>query len=614
MEKRDMKKADAALFGNVFYILKKSWGFNKPFVVLKTIRAIISGLTPACTAYLYKLVVAAITDGDWRLSLQWIGVTGAFTLLSSLASALISKRITLTQDLFRNALLFELQEKIVNMDPELLLTPETAQKRDLANRIVSNNLSSKFLDSVFAIASGVVSLISVGYIVSTVSYWVLLVFALLCVLKVITIVVEKNARYKSTVAMSPVNTKITYYITMFTDPAYSNDVRMYSISDWIIKKYKKAVADLQQIASDLLNRNFNTFMLRTLLSVVESSLFYAFLAAQVIFLGMSFANFTMFLTALQTFSGQITAVISGAADIGENSLYVSAYREFLNIRNKIAVDGGIPVPRGSQSNDAAFVLRDVAFRYPGSKKLALTDLNLTIRRDKFYVVVGENGVGKTTLCKLLCRLYDASGGSIQYNGENIKRYYYRDYRNQIGIVFQDFKHYELSVAENVAMNSYDGREETRARIYECLRMAGLQAKIDSLERGIDTQLGRTFDENGVFLSGGELQKLALARVLFMDTPVVILDEPSSALDPYAEDELITLFTKRLSGKTVFYISHRLSIAKYADAVIFLADNTVRGFGTHNELLESNDAYAKLYNAQAKHYTGHTTVTDMPGIT
>lgn len=420
-------------------------------------------------------------------------------------------------------------------------------------------------------------------------------------IKIYTVIADKKHNYNISVDMAPINAETSYFMNMLADESYANDMRMFSISRWVISKYEKCITKAHKMLEGLLSGIFKNTVVRNVLSGIETVFLYTFVASQMFFNNMTFADFTMATSALRTFSDSITNITGSLIDLGENSAYVKIYREFMKKKNTIAVPGRGRNIKELPDTRYIFELADVGFKYPGSEKMVLEGLNLQAEKGKFYVIVGKNGVGKTTLVRLLCRLYDPSSGIIRYMNNDLRDLEYKSYRDNIGVVFQDYKYYCLSIAENVAMNEYDGSEEVIKKISDALNVAGLSEKINSLPKGINTQLGKIFDKEGVLLSGGELQKLALARVLFKNSSVVILDEPSSALDALAEDELIRTFNTALKGKTVFYISHRLSVAKYADKVIFMEDSGIKGFDTHETLLESIKSYRILYESQAKHY-------------
>lgn len=446
-----------------------------------------------------------------------------------------------------------------------------------------------------------ISLASIIYLLSSFSWWVYLVMLGLSSIKIYTVIADKKHNYNISVDMAPINAETSYYMNMLADESYANDMRMFSISRWVISKYEKCIAKAHKMLEGLLSGIFKNTVVRNVLSGIETVFLYTFVASQMFFNNMTFADFTMATSALRTFSDSITNITGSLIDLGENSAYVKIYREFMKKKNTIAVPGRGRNIKELPDTRYIYELADVGFKYPGSEKMVLEGLNLQAEKGKFYVIVGKNGVGKTTLVRLLCRLYDPSSGIIRYMNNDLRDLEYKSYRDNIGVVFQDYKYYCLSIAENVAMNEYDGSEEVIKKISDALNAAGLSEKINSLPKGINTQLGKIFDKEGVLLSGGELQKLALARVLFKNSSVVILDEPSSALDALAEDELIRTFNTALKGKTVFYISHRLSVAKYADKVIFMEDNGIKGFDTHEKLLESIESYRILYESQAKHY-------------
>lgn len=242
----------------------------------------------------------------------------------------------------------------------------------------------------------------------------------------------------------------------------------------------------------------------------------------------------------------------------------------------------------------------IVFDYDRLSKL--NNISFSFEMGKVYSLIGTNGAGKTTLLNLLCRLYDVTDGEILYNGIPIKQYNIDSYRALFSSVFQQTKTFALSIAENVALDKYrEGDQEQRKTIYAIFQRIGMGDFIDSLPDGIDTQMGKTFDENGVILSGGQMQKIAIARALFRDSEILLFDEPSSALDPIAEDEFFNVLRSVSGGKMVFYVSHRLSSAIFADEILFIRDHKIFAHGPHFELLRTCLEYYEYYNAQAKYY-------------
>ncbi len=240
----------------------------------------------------------------------------------------------------------------------------------------------------------------------------------------------------------------------------------------------------------------------------------------------------------------------------------------------------------------------MSFSYPNTGVKVLDNVSITLHSGEKLSVVGLNGAGKTTFIKLLCRLYDTDSGEILLDGVNIKSYDYDDYMKLFAVVFQDFRLLAFSVDENVLL----GKEEPPEVVDSLLEKVGLDEKVKSLPNGRDTMMFKMFDKEGVELSGGEQQKLAIARALYKDAPVVILDEPTAALDPVAEYEIYKQFDELVGGKTAVYISHRLSSCKFCDHIAVFYEGTIKEFGTHDELLRRQDGlYAEMFKAQAQYY-------------
>jgi ATP-binding cassette, subfamily B, bacterial len=285
--------------------------------------------------------------------------------------------------------------------------------------------------------------------------------------------------------------------------------------------------------------------------------------------------------------------------VSENSLYIEKIRNFIQYEKKIISTKNLPVPKKPKNLE----FRNVSFGYTEKDGYILHDINLTIKPNQKIALVGYNGAGKTTLIKLIMRLYDPSEGEILYNGINIKDYNINEYREMIGTIFQDFKIFAANVGYNVILDYKDAHTISRneQEVHNALSFSGFKQRLDELPKGLFTELTTEFEEDGVDLSGGESQKLAIARAFYKDAPLVILDEPSSALDPIAEYQLNEALLKAAENKTVIFISHRLSTTRNADSIIMLEQGRIIEVGTHEELIELKSKYAQMWKVQAGKY-------------
>ena len=300
-------------------------------------------------------------------------------------------------------------------------------------------------------------------------------------------------------------------------------------------------------------------------------------------------------SVIENFSGNILYISSNLSTFRTIGYNFQDYRDYMERGEKINQNRGGPCAEDKGDIE----LRGVSFRYNGAQKDTLHDINTTIHSGERIAIVGNNGAGKTTLVKLLMRLYNPTRGEIRYDGRNITEYDLVSYRDRYGVVFQDYKQIAMSVAENVLGRPYC--EEDEQTVINALKSAGIWNKIENLPQGIHTCMTKEFDENGLFLSGGESQKLAIAGIYAKNCSVVILDEPSSALDPLAESEMYEHMYSACEGKTMIFISHRLSSAVSADRIIHMEDGRIIEEGSHEELMKNGGSYAQMFTMQAENY-------------
>ena len=341
--------------------------------------------------------------------------------------------------------------------------------------------------------------------------------------------------------------------------------------------------------------------LGTCLSAVVTGLVYVFVCLKAWAGAFGVGSVTQYVGAVTALTRHISDLIEAAGYLKSNTPFLSTTYQFLDIPNSMYQGSLTTEKRADRQYEVEF--RDVSFKYPGSDIWALRHVNMKFKVGKRLAIVGENGSGKTTFIKLLCRLYDPQEGQILLNGIDIRKYRYDDYMNIFSVVFQDFQLISQPLGCNVAGSMhYD-----EARVRKALIDAGFGDRLDTLPDGLNTQLYKDFTEDGVDVSGGEAQKIAIARALYKDAPFIILDEPTAALDPIAEAEIYAKFNDISGDKTAIYISHRLSSCKFCDEIAVFHDGAVIQQGTHDELLsEENSKYHQLWHAQAQYYTENGT--------
>ena len=341
--------------------------------------------------------------------------------------------------------------------------------------------------------------------------------------------------------------------------------------------------------------------LGALISTLFTGVVYLFVCAKAWAGAFGVGAVTQYIGAMVALSGGITSLVSVLGAIQNNAYFLRENFKFLDIPNNMYQGSLTTEKRSDIEYEVEF--RNVSFKYPGSDQYSLKNVSMKFKVGKRLAIVGQNGSGKTTFIKLLCRLYDPTEGQIFLNGIDIRKYKYDDYMNIFAVVFQDFQLLAFTLGENVAA----GQEYDRAKAERCLRDAGFGERLDSLPKGLDTHLYRYFKEDGVEVSGGEAQKIAIARALYKDAPFIILDEPTAALDPIAEAEVYGKFDAITNGKTAIYISHRLSSCKFCDEIAVFHEGAVVQHGTHAELVaDEKGKYHELWHAQAQYYVENET--------
>lgn len=339
------------------------------------------------------------------------------------------------------------------------------------------------------------------------------------------------------------------------------------------------------------------FVLGEGLTVVFSGLVYLFVCLKALAGAFGVGSVTQYVSAVTTLSDNVSGLLEALGEMNANTPYLEAVFRLLDIPNAMYQGSLTTEKRSDRQYEVEF--RDVSFKYPGAEVWSLRHVNMKFKVGKRLAIVGENGSGKTTFIKLLCRLYDPQEGQILLNGIDIRKYKYDDYMDIFSVVFQDFQLICQPLGDNVAGSVHYDRE----RVKKALCDAGFGDRLQTMEKGLDTMLYKDLTEDGVDVSGGEAQKIAIARALYKDAPFIILDEPTAALDPIAEAEIYSKFNDIAGDKTAIYISHRLSSCKFCDEIAVFHEGTVIQQGSHETLVaDTSGKYYELWNAQAQYYT------------
>ena len=383
-----------------------------------------------------------------------------------------------------------------------------------------------------------------------------------------------------------------------SDYSAAKDIRIFGIRPWFEELSAKAMD-----AFTAFHKKANGVYLwgriaDIILTFVRNGAAYAYLLNMVLKNGLSSAEFLLYFSAVGGFTGWVTGILGDMSTLHRQSLDISTVRECLEYPEPFDFEGGERLdPRADESYEIK--LKNVSFRYPGSDKNTLENINLTLRPGEKIAVVGLNGAGKTTLVKLMCGFFDPTEGQVTLHGRDIREYNRRDYYKLFSAVFQDF----CLLAETVAVNiAQTGDRIDFEKVRECARQAGLLDKIESLPDGFNTYMNRSVYEDAVMLSGGETQRLMLARALYKDAPILLLDEPTAALDPIAESEMYRKYDEMTAGRSSVYISHRLASTRFCDRIIFIENNRITEEGTHEELLALGGRYAELFEVQSRYYS------------
>lgn len=600
--------------------IKEISGIRSGLLSLIIIRSIFSALSPFVNIYMSALIINSITEKhaiDYLLSLAVITVAANF--LVALISSLLNHIISIRQSEFNWIYQINKSRKIMKMTYSAVEDPATHY---LLQKIIEaanmnnggiiglleaiQNLLQHFFTVLFSI-SLTISLFFTPPLISspfvsfiTSPYLSVFIFIIILINVFVSMYSSSTMEKKMYLLMKNAvqfNRTYTYYLENYiTNYHTGKDIRIYNQQDLIRSEYVSLLDTARVFINKLSHNQIKYSMVTTISTVLLSCIIYLYIGIKALLGIFSVGYIVQYIGSIIQFTTGFTGFMTQLVVLRTNNEVLKLYFEFMNMPDD--VDQGTLSINKSHVSKFEIEFKHVSFKYPHTENYVLKNLNLKINTKKSLAVVGMNGSGKTTMIKLLLRLYTPTEGTITLNGIDINEYQYNDYINIFSVVFQDFQIFSFGLGQNVAASTfYD-----QSKVKTCLKKAGFFDRLSTMSKGLDTSLYKDFDEDGVEISGGEAQKIAIARALYKNAPFVVLDEPTAALDPVAEYEIYSKFNEIVGNKSAIYISHRLSSCRFCDDIAVFHKGELIQHGNHDSLLADKEGkYYELWNAQAQYY-------------
>jgi ATP-binding cassette subfamily B protein len=559
---------------------------------------------PTATAWVSKLlidgVVAAIANGTrqdlvdnviWLVVLQF-GLFIGTTLLQTVRS--INQQAL--QELTANRVQLMVMEHANRLDLQFFENPRFYDSLQQAQREATRRPVA-MVEQLFGLVRSTITFASMIALMASLG-WIVAVAALVAPIPAFVASTRYGSQgYRMSRRQSPDRRRMSYYLDLLTKDTYNKEIKLFGLGDFFISRWREIAERFYKENQSLARRRYlASFALGSLSTVVTSATF-LYVALQAVARRLTLGDLTFYTQAIGQVQSSFTGILMGVSEMYENTLYLGTLYEFLDYEPTVRSPENprplsLPLQQGVE-------FRNVSFTYPGKSVPALSNVSFSISPCESVALVGHNGAGKSTIVKLLTRLYDPSEGQILLEGHDLREYRLTDIYAAIGVIFQDYVTYFFSAGENIGLGRVEGIAD-QARIESAAEKSGAADFIEDLPKGYKTTLGRWFDE-GYQLSGGEWQKVALARAFMRDARILILDEPTASLDARAEHDIFTRMKDLTTDKITLFISHRFSTVRLADRIFVLEHGTVIEQGTHDELLAQNGTYAELFELQAAAY-------------
>lgn len=582
----------------LLFFIKFSWKHEKRYLIYRVLNQFVSSLIPIVAIVMPRYIINELMGEQRPLYLLWyIGILVIYTFAATAVSNWLGwTGFTIKIKLAQDFILFS-QKKTIQADYADIENSSYLEMKEKADKFLFGNMHgfSYVLDIAIDIIGKTFTMIGVIAVVASLNPLIVLLFVILVLLSSYVEARVQRRQADMRLKLTAFERRTMYYGQVIEDFSYGKELRLNNLGDWLLGREMEHWNYGYEIYKKSNKLGIKSGVFNSFTALIQQSVSYVYLVIQFFNEHITIGDFSMYVGGVAAFSGAMRGLMQNIIEVSEYRKYYDAIEEYLNIPAKMRDNKHLAVPDGEHEIE----FKNVSFIYPGQKDYTLKNISIKLKAGQKLSIVGENGAGKTTFVKLLCRIYDPTDGAIFLDGVDIRDIDFDEYMFLFSTVFQDYKLYALSLKDNVALSKSD--HESDNEIETVLRKAGFGEKLDSLPKGVQTLVYRNFDGEGFEPSGGEGQKIALARALYKNAPIVVLDEPAAALDPRAEYEMYQNFDMLVEGKTAVYISHRLSSTRFCDYIAVFDNGEIVEYGTHGNLLKQNGLYAELWAMQAKYY-------------
>lgn len=592
------KKEKSKVWPVLKYFFPDAWRKSKAYFILSAVNVLLMAAAPMSDIIFMPLLVDALIAPvkDIRLICIYGGLMVTVSIILNASYSALTTHLEKYADFFFNATSVDISSRCMEIDFALTENKEALEQikkaRDGMNYSGGvHNIAKAFFNTI----ANALKIFGAAAVMIVSAPLLLLPVGVLLVVSAVINKKKNDIDVKQFSELSGINRIFGHILWEMEDYRGGKDVRLYGAGGMMTEKASQQINRLNAYWEKIYRKKFPYNILDAVTAAARDFGTYLYLGILAIIGKITVGTFTQLVNAAGTLSNALQGIVFGLQEVEKASGYAYETVKFMEYPPYME-KGNKRIRNLDKGHTIEF--RNVSFSYPNTGVKVLDNVSITLHSGEKLSVVGLNGAGKTTFIKLLCRLYDTDSGEILLDGVNIKSYDYDEYMKLFAVVFQDFRLLAFSVDDNVLL----GNSEPPEVMDSLLEKVGLDEKVQSLPNGRETMMFKFFDKEGVDLSGGEQQKLAIARALYKDAPVVILDEPTAALDPVAEYEIYKRFDELVGGKTAVYISHRLSSCKFCDHIAVFSEGTIKEFGTHDELLRKQDGlYSEMFKAQAQYY-------------